>query len=87
MSIPSPNSYRGRNSKIRLVVIHGGGPQLSDLAKRLGVESPKIAGRRITDDDTLELATMRANAAFALFESQLTPEGAAYTEIERYSLG
>jgi 2'-5' RNA ligase len=25
--------------------------------------------------------------AFALFESQLTPEGAAYTEIERYSLG
>src|SRR5690606_9595103 len=43
---------------IRLVIIHGGGPQLSDLAKRLGVESPKIAGRRITDDDTLELAKM-----------------------------
>lgn len=43
---------------IQLVVIHGGGPQLSDLARRLGVESPKVAGRRITDDHTLELAKM-----------------------------
>ncbi len=43
---------------IRIVVIHGGGPQLSSMSQRLGVKQQKIAGRRITDDDTLELAKM-----------------------------
>lgn len=43
---------------IRIVIIHGGGPQLSDLARRLGIESQKVDGRRITDDKTLEVAKM-----------------------------
>jgi len=43
---------------IRLVIIHGGGPQLSDVAKKLGIESVKVAGRRITDDRMLEVAKM-----------------------------
>lgn len=43
---------------IRLVIIHGGGPQLSDTAKRLGIESVKIEGRRVTNDDMLEVAKM-----------------------------
>jgi len=43
---------------IRLCVIHGGGKQLSELATRLGVVQTVIDGRRVTDDETLELAKM-----------------------------
>ncbi len=43
---------------IKLCVIHGGGKQLSELAKKLGVAQTVIEGRRVTDDDTLELAKM-----------------------------
>lgn len=43
---------------IRICVIHGGGKQLSELAKKLGVVQTVIEGRRVTDDDTLDLAMM-----------------------------
>jgi acetylglutamate kinase len=43
---------------IRVCVIHGGGKQLSELAQKLGVEQTIIEGRRVTDDDTLEMAKM-----------------------------
>jgi acetylglutamate kinase len=43
---------------IRITVIHGGGKQLSELAKQLGVEQTIIEGRRVTDDATLEMAKM-----------------------------
>ena|SRR2546423_855766 len=43
---------------IRICVIHGGGKQLTDLAEKLGVEQTIIEGRRVTDDDTLEMAKM-----------------------------
>lgn len=43
---------------IRVCVIHGGGKQLNELAKKLGVVQTVIEGRRVTDDDTLELAKM-----------------------------
>jgi acetylglutamate kinase len=43
---------------IRLCVVHGGGKQLNELAERLGVAQTVVNGRRITDDDTLELAKM-----------------------------
>jgi acetylglutamate kinase len=43
---------------IRLCVIHGGGKQLNELAAKLGVAQTVIDGRRVTDDDTLELAKM-----------------------------
>jgi acetylglutamate kinase len=43
---------------IRVCVIHGGGKQLTQLAKKLGVVQTVIEGRRVTDDDTLELAKM-----------------------------
>jgi acetylglutamate kinase len=43
---------------IRVVIIHGGGAQLSKVAKQLGIESEKINGRRITDDKMLEVAKM-----------------------------
>jgi len=43
---------------IRLCVVHGGGKQLSDLAKVMGIEQTIIEGRRVTDDATLEMAKM-----------------------------
>lgn len=43
---------------IRVCVIHGGGKQLTELAKKLGVVQTIIEGRRVTDDDTLDLAKM-----------------------------
>lgn len=43
---------------IRLVVVHGGGPQATALSRRLGVEPRMVAGRRVTDDTALEVATM-----------------------------
>ena len=43
---------------IKVCVIHGGGKQLSELAQKLGMAQTVIDGRRVTDDDTLELAKM-----------------------------
>src|SRR4051794_13889838 len=43
---------------VRLVLVHGGGPQADALAERLGHSVHKVAGRRVTDDDALEVAKM-----------------------------
>lgn len=43
---------------IRLVVVHGGGPQASDLQVRLGQQPQMVAGRRVTDDAALEAVKM-----------------------------
>ncbi len=43
---------------IRLVVVHGGGPQATAIARRLGQEPQLVAGRRVTDDAALEVAKM-----------------------------
>lgn len=43
---------------IKICVIHGGGKQLSELAEKLGVAQTVIDGRRVTDDETLDLAKM-----------------------------
>ena len=43
---------------IRIVIVHGGGPQASALSRRLGREPEMVAGRRVTDDAALEVAKM-----------------------------
>jgi acetylglutamate kinase len=43
---------------IRIVVVHGGGPQASAMLRRLGHEPVMVAGRRVTDDAALEVAKM-----------------------------
>jgi len=43
---------------IRICVVHGGGKQLTELADRLGVVQTVINGRRVTGDETLDLAKM-----------------------------
>jgi acetylglutamate kinase len=46
---------------IRVVLVHGGGPQSTALAKRLGLETQMVEGRRVTDASTLEVSTMVLN--------------------------
>jgi acetylglutamate kinase len=43
---------------VRVVLIHGGGPQLTELAAKMGIESRKVDGRRITDDQLIQVANM-----------------------------
>jgi len=46
---------------IRIVVVHGGGPQSTRLAKALGVSTEFVQGRRVTSEDNLEVAAMVLN--------------------------
>ena len=43
---------------INPVVVHGGGPQIGGMLKRLGVESRFVDGLRVTDKETAEIAEM-----------------------------
>src|SRR5207237_5402983 len=49
---------RARAGGVRLVVVHGGGPQATALSKRLGIEPRVVGGRRITDEATLDVMKM-----------------------------
>lgn len=42
----------------RVAVVHGGGPQATELQKKLGLETRQIAGRRFTDPATLDVMKM-----------------------------
>jgi acetylglutamate kinase len=43
---------------LRPVIVHGGGPQIGDMLKRLGKESTFVDGMRVTDDETMEVVEM-----------------------------
>ncbi|HEY4775403.1 MAG TPA: acetylglutamate kinase [Xanthobacteraceae bacterium] len=43
---------------INPVVVHGGGPQIGDMLRRLGIKSEFAGGLRITDADTIEIVEM-----------------------------
>ncbi len=46
---------------IRVVLVHGGGPQSTELAAALGLDTTFVDGRRVTDGDSLDVATMVLN--------------------------
>lgn len=46
---------------VRIVLVHGGGPQSTELATNLGVTTQFIEGRRVTDEQSLDIATMVLN--------------------------
>ncbi|MCP9221585.1 acetylglutamate kinase [Erythrobacter sp. LQ02-29] len=48
---------------INPVVVHGGGPQIGAMLKRLGVESTFVDGLRVTDKATAEVAEMVLSGA------------------------
>ena len=43
---------------INPVVVHGGGPQIGEMLKRLGIKSEFAGGLRITDAETIEIVEM-----------------------------
>jgi acetylglutamate kinase len=43
---------------INPVVVHGGGPQIGEMLKRLGIQSEFAAGLRVTDAATIEIVEM-----------------------------
>ena len=43
---------------INPVVVHGGGPQIADLLKRLNIESRFVEGMRVTDGQTMDVVEM-----------------------------
>jgi len=43
---------------IRPLIVHGGGPQMTDVSTRLGLETTFVGGHRVTDEQTLDVAKM-----------------------------
>jgi acetylglutamate kinase len=48
---------------IRVVLVHGGGAQATEISRALGAEARFVEGRRVTDDKALEVAVMTINGA------------------------
>ena len=46
---------------IRVVLVHGGGPQLDEMQRALGREPQMVDGRRVTDEQTAEATVMVLN--------------------------
>ena len=43
---------------VRVVLVHGGGPEITGMLKRVGKESQFVNGLRVTDKETVEIAQM-----------------------------
>ena len=43
---------------IRVVMVHGGGKQATELSKQLGIKPRMVEGRRVTDEQTLDVVMM-----------------------------
>ena len=43
---------------VKVVLVHGGGPEISDMLKRVGIESKFINGLRYTDEATVDIVKM-----------------------------
>jgi acetylglutamate kinase len=43
---------------MRVVLVHGGGPEITEKMKMVGKEPKFVGGLRVTDEDTLEIAQM-----------------------------
>jgi acetylglutamate kinase len=65
----------------RVLIVHGGGPQATELQEKLGQKPRIVAGRRITDAQTLEVIKMvvagkvNVDACAALLAAGLNPIG------------
>ena len=43
---------------IKVVIVHGGGPEITGFLKKIGKESLFVSGLRVTDEETVEIAEM-----------------------------
>ncbi|MFZ5445903.1 MAG: acetylglutamate kinase [Myxococcota bacterium] len=62
---------------VKVAVVHGGGPQATELSKKLGLVTRQVAGQRVTDEATLEvmkqaLGGVGVNVASAMRLAQVT---------------
>ena len=46
---------------VRVVMVHGGGPQLTEVTEAMGVPTRMVQGRRITDEKTIDATSMVLN--------------------------
>jgi acetylglutamate kinase len=46
---------------VRVVFVHGGGPQLTEVTRALGVPTRMVAGRRVTDEKSIDVTAMVLN--------------------------
>jgi acetylglutamate kinase len=46
---------------VRVVLVHGGGPQLTELSAALGVPTHMVEGRRVTDQKAIDVTAMVLN--------------------------
>ncbi len=46
---------------VRVVMVHGGGPQLTEVTEAMGVPTRMIAGRRVTDEKAIDATSMVLN--------------------------
>ena len=47
-----------KQSGLKPVIVHGGGPQIGSMLERLGIKTKFESGMRITDENTLEVVEM-----------------------------
>lgn len=47
-----------KQSKVNPIVVHGGGPQIGAMLKKMGIESKFEGGLRVTDQQTVEIVEM-----------------------------
>jgi acetylglutamate kinase len=47
-----------RSAGVHVVIVHGGGPQLTEVSTSLGLETRFVDGLRVTDAETLDVAMM-----------------------------
>lgn len=43
---------------IRPIIVHGGGPKVTEIMKRMGKEPTFVQGQRVTDEETMEIVEM-----------------------------
>jgi len=43
---------------VKIVLVHGGGPEISDLMKKVGKEAVFVDGLRVTDQETMDIVQM-----------------------------
>jgi acetylglutamate kinase len=46
---------------VRVVMVHGGGPQLTEVSDAMGVETRMVQGRRVTDEKSIDVSSMVLN--------------------------
>ena len=46
---------------VRVVMVHGGGPQVTEVSDAMGIKSQMVQGRRVTDEKSIEVTAMVLN--------------------------